>query len=63
MWRKSRMLTLTLKDLSFIEGACLKSDNVELLDKILEMKDYIRFHRLDGITLDMDWRKDREEEK
>ena len=57
------MLTLTLQDLSFIEDACLKSNNIELLNKTLEMKDYIHFHRLDGITLDTDWRKDREEEK
>ena len=57
------MIDLTIKDISFIENACLKSGNAELLKKIAEIKDYVHFHRLDGITLDMDWRKDMEEEK
>lgn len=56
------MTTLTSEDLAFMECACLKANNVALLNKILEIKDYVYFHRLDGITLDIDWRKDREEE-
>jgi len=57
-----KMIDLTTKDIVFIENACLKSGNAELLEKVIEIKDYVHFHRLDGITLDMDWRRDRKEE-
>ena len=57
------MITLTTEDLVKTQCYCLKDNNKSLLDKILEIIDYCRFHQLDGITLDIDWRKDRKEEE
>ena len=56
------MVRLTLEDLSKLKCYCLKDGNKGLLGKILEMEDYCRFHSIDGLELQIDWRKDREEE-
>ena len=42
---------------------CLKQGNKEILLKIIEVKDYMSFHGYSELEFDIDWRKDRQEEK
>ena len=56
------MIVLTKEDIAKFKSDCLKRHDKELLAKVLEMEDYCYFHKLDGLSLDIDWRRDREEE-
>ena len=55
-------MIITFEDICRLEVILLKVNNIELLNKILEIKDYMHFHRCDELEFDIDWRKDRKEE-
>ena len=57
------MVTLTIEDLAKFKADCLRRNDVALLVKVLEIEDYIHYNRIDGIELQIDWRRDREEDR
>lgn len=56
-------MTFDKEDIWKLKGMCLKMSDIPLLEKILEMEDYMAFFGCDEIEIDLNWRKAREEEQ
>ena len=56
-------MTITKEDVWKLKNMCLKSNDIPLLEKILEMEDYMAFFGCDEIEFDLDWRRAREEDE
>lgn len=55
-------MIITFEDVCRLEAMALKANEKELIAKIIEIKDYMRFHNYKELEFAVDWRKDREEE-
>lgn len=55
-------MVITFEDICRLEVILLKVNNVELLNKIIEIKDYMHFYKCKELEFDVDWRKRQKEE-